>query len=149
MYSSLSEVRLLAGASLAVFAYNNLTEQKKMALYGGIRFKCLKPFLFSENEYERCMSAFQVRPVISNKAKLKNFFKLIILSRVIPDEELAVSVGFGIKTLIQTLSVSKDSDVQELGCDCIARLCHSKAGIANVNFPKNIFTHIISYGKRQ
>ena len=54
-------VRLMAGAALAAFAYNNLNQQKEIAEQGGVRFSCYVPFLQSEDEYNRCNAAFQVR----------------------------------------------------------------------------------------
>lgn len=65
LYSKNRTVQLKAGAALAAFAYNNVTEQRDLAAQGGIRFICLLPFLQSQDELEKCMSAFQVsdRPV--------------------------------------------------------------------------------------
>lgn len=60
MYSRDATVRLLAGAALATFAYNNLHNQKDIAVQGGIRFMTFVPFLQSDNEFYRCNAAFQV-----------------------------------------------------------------------------------------
>ena len=60
MYSQNPLVRLLAGAALAAFAYNSLTNQKDIAEQGGVRFNCFVPFLQSEDEFFRCNAAFQV-----------------------------------------------------------------------------------------
>ncbi len=60
MYSQTQLVRLLAGASLAAFAYNSLVNQKEIAEQGGVRFNCFVPFLQSEDEFFRCNAAFQV-----------------------------------------------------------------------------------------
>ncbi len=60
MYSSDDMVRLLAGAALAVFAFNSLQNQKDIAEQGGVRFSCFIPFLQSEDEFFRCNAAFQV-----------------------------------------------------------------------------------------
>ena len=60
MYSTDDMVRLLAGAALAVFAFNSLQNQKDIAEQGGVRFSCFIPFLQSEDEFFRCNAAFQV-----------------------------------------------------------------------------------------
>lgn len=61
MYSMDPDVRLLAGLALATFAYNNVNQQKEIADQGGVRFNCFCPFLQSEDEYYRCLAAFQVK----------------------------------------------------------------------------------------
>ena len=61
LYSEDKAVRLLAGAALATFAYNNMTQQQIIAAEGGVRFSCFEKFLQSEEEYLRCNAAFQVR----------------------------------------------------------------------------------------
>lgn len=60
MYVKDEMVRLLAGASLAMFAYNNMSQQREIAAQGGVRFNCLVPFLQSDDEFFRCNAAFQV-----------------------------------------------------------------------------------------
>ena len=60
LYSQNELVRLLAGAALAAFAYNNLANQKEIAMQGGVRFNCFVSFLQSADEYYRCNAAFQV-----------------------------------------------------------------------------------------
>ena len=60
LYSKQTMVRLLAGSTLAAFAYNSLGNQKAIADEGGIRFKCFVPFLRADDEFYRCIAAFQV-----------------------------------------------------------------------------------------
>lgn len=55
-----TNVQLSAGLALAVFAYNNLLQQKEMADLEGVNFTWFIPFLQSKDEYFRCCSAFQV-----------------------------------------------------------------------------------------
>ena len=60
LYSKQPMVKLLAGSTLATFAYNNLANQKDIANEGGLRFQSFVPFLQSPDEYYRCNAAFQV-----------------------------------------------------------------------------------------
>lgn len=74
LYSEDKAVRLLAGAALATFAYNNMSQQQIIAAEGGVKFSCFEKFLQSEEEYLRCNAAFQVkksytRPVVQRKVK--------------------------------------------------------------------------------
>merc|ERR1712038_2020120 len=113
MYSQDPLVRLLAGAALAAFAYNSLTNQKEIAEQGGVRFNCFIPFLQSEDEFFRCNAAFQV----------------VVLARIIPDEEQAISSAAGIKLLVDLLQDSKSNEIHSLSADCISRLAHTRAGV--------------------
>ncbi|ELU14680.1 hypothetical protein CAPTEDRAFT_224898 [Capitella teleta] len=113
MYNPQAVVRLLAGASLATFAYNSLKLQREIAEQGGVRFSCFTPFLQSDDEYFRCMAAFQV----------------VVLAPIIPDEEQAISSAAGIKLLVELLQYSKNDVIKALAADSVARLAHTRAGV--------------------
>ncbi|XP_067933581.1 ankyrin and armadillo repeat-containing protein-like [Watersipora subatra] len=113
LYSEDSAVRVLAGAALATFAYNNMTQQQMIAAEGGVRFSCFADFLQSSDEYLRCNTAFQV----------------VVLARIIPDEEQAVASAAGIKLLADILNDSSSKIIQSLASDCVARLAHTRAGV--------------------
>jgi len=59
---------------------------------------------------------------------LQNFRQVVVLSRIIPDEEPAVSSAEGIKTIVDRLAGAKDDNVRAVAADCIARLAHTRAG---------------------
>ncbi|KAK3085996.1 hypothetical protein FSP39_011936 [Pinctada imbricata] len=122
MYSEEPEVRLLAGLALATFAYNNVAQQKEIADQGGVRFNCFIPFLQSNDEYYRCLSAFQV----------------VVLARIIPDEEQALSSAAGIKLMVDLLQDSTSNETLSLAADCIARLAHTRAGIPSALISINV-----------
>ncbi|CAG2212123.1 ankyrin and armadillo repeat-containing protein-like [Mytilus edulis] len=126
MYSADPNVRLLAGLALATFAYNNLTEQKEIAEQGGVRFNSFRPFLHSETELFRCLGAFQV----------------VVLARIIPDTEQALSSAAGIKLLIDLVQDSTDNEILALSCDCIARLSHTRAGIPSAFLSIDTVDHL-------
>ncbi|XP_045192048.2 ankyrin and armadillo repeat-containing protein-like [Mercenaria mercenaria] len=113
MYAQHDVVRLLAGSALAAFAYNNINQQKEIAEQGGVRFNCFIPFLQSSDEFYRCNAAFQV----------------VVLSKIIPDEEQALSSATGIKLLVDLLQDSQSDQILALASDCIARLAHTRAGV--------------------
>lgn len=113
MYSQEEIVRLLAGNTLATFAFNNFTQQRAIAEDGGVRFACFVPFLESSDEFYRCNAAFQI----------------VVLARIIPDEEQALSSAAGIKLITDLINESKSDLIQALAADCVARLCHTRAGI--------------------
>lgn len=57
------------------------------------------------------------------------FIQVIVLSRVIPDEEQAVISAAGIKLISDILTESKSHVIQGLAADCVARLAHTRAGV--------------------
>ncbi|XP_071821926.1 ankyrin and armadillo repeat-containing protein-like isoform X2 [Apostichopus japonicus] len=113
LYSKDSLVRLLAGGALAAFSYNNLGQQQEIEESGGVRHHCFVPFLESSDEFYRSNAAFQV----------------VVLSRIIPDEDQASSSAEGIKLLVDLLHQSKNDLILALTADCLARICHTRAGI--------------------
>ncbi|XP_041454687.1 ankyrin and armadillo repeat-containing protein-like isoform X2 [Lytechinus variegatus] len=113
LHSSDNLVRLLAGSALAAFAYNNVTQQKEIAESGGIRYHSFVPFLESNDEFFRCNAAFQV----------------VVLARIIPDEDQATTSAIGIKLLVDLLQQSKNPLILALTAECIARLAHTRAGV--------------------
>ncbi|XP_033754568.1 ankyrin and armadillo repeat-containing protein-like [Pecten maximus] len=128
MYSSIPEVRLLAGSALAAFAYNNINQQKRIADQGGVRFNCFVPFLQSDDEFFRCNAAFQV----------------VVLSKIIPDEEQALSSAAGIKLLIDLLQDSTSNETLALATDCVARLGHTRAGVPSAMVSIHAVEHLCS-----
>lgn len=55
--------------------------------------------------------------------------QVVVLARIIPDAEQALSSAAGIKLLIDLVQSSTDMEILALTCDCIARLSHTRAGI--------------------
>ena len=54
--------------------------------------------------------------------------QVVILARIIPDEEQAKSSAAGIKLLVDLLQDSRSEEVLALVADCIASLAHTRAG---------------------
>ena len=112
LYDEDEEVHLLAGAALAVFAYNNVANQRNIAMSGGVRYHAFVPFLESKNEKQAAYAAFQV----------------VILSRIIPDEDQSLTSATGIKLLVSLLN-STTEDIQAAAANFIGGLAHTRAGI--------------------
>ena len=112
LYDEEEAVQLLAGAALATFAYNNVANQRNIAMSGGVRYHCFTPFLESKDEQQVVHAAFQV----------------VVLSRIIPDEDQALSSATGIKLLVKMLA-SQSEDVQALTANFLGALAHTRAGI--------------------
>lgn len=112
LYDEDDEVHLLAGAALAVFAYNNVANQRNIALSGGVRYHAFVPFLESKNEKQATYAAFQV----------------VVLSRIIPDEDQSLTSATGIKLLVSLLD-STTEDIQAAAANFIGGLAHTRAGI--------------------
>ena len=55
--------------------------------------------------------------------------QVVVLARIIPDAEQALSTAAGIKILIDLVQDSTDNAILALSCDCIARHSHTRAGI--------------------
>ncbi|KAL8590568.1 hypothetical protein ACOMHN_011004 [Nucella lapillus] len=113
LYAEDDEVRLLAGSALAAFAYNSIQQQREIADQGGVRYNCFVPFLRSDNEAHRCHAAYQV----------------VVLARIIPDEEQARSSAVGIKLLVDILDQSSSEDARSAAAAYIACLAHTRAGV--------------------
>ena len=112
LYDDDEEVQLLAGAALAIFAYNNVANQRNIAMSGGVRYHAFLPFLESKNQKQVTYSAFQV----------------VVLSRIIPDEDQSLTSATGIKLLISQLD-STSEDIQAAAANFIGGLAHTRAGI--------------------
>ena len=54
--------------------------------------------------------------------------QVVILARIIPDEDQAKSSAMGIKLLVDLLEQSNNDLILALASDCIARLAHTRAG---------------------
>lgn len=112
LYDDDEEVHLLAGAALSVFAYNNVANQRNIAVSGGVRYHSFVPFLEQKNERLATYTAFQV----------------VVLSRIIPDEDQSLTSATGIKMLVSLLD-STTEDIQCAATNFIGGLAHSRAGI--------------------
>ncbi|XP_053305618.1 ankyrin and armadillo repeat-containing protein-like [Spea bombifrons] len=107
------EVRVLAGAALATFAFNSRSQQREIAQSGGVHWGDFEPFLHSTNWSYRAHAAFQV----------------VVLARIIPDVDPAYTSAAGIQMLVCLLEGSSSGDVVALAADCVARLSHTRAGV--------------------
>ena len=112
LYDEDEEVHLLAGAALAVFAYNNVANQRNIAMSGGVRYNAFLSFLESKNEEQSTYAAFQI----------------VVLSRIIPDEDQSLTSATGIKLLVSHLN-SNNEDIQTAAANFIGGLAHTRAGI--------------------
>ena len=60
------------------------------------------------------------------------WLQVVVLARIIPDEEQAISSATGIKLLVDLLRDSASDQIVAMSCDCIARLSHTRAGMYGV-----------------
>lgn len=112
LYDEDEEVQLLAGAALGTFAYNSVANQRNIAVAGGVRYHCFVPYLESKDERRVVHAAFQI----------------VVLSRIIPDEDQSLSSATGIKVLVKMLS-SESESIQALTANFLGALAHTRAGI--------------------
>ncbi|KAK3702153.1 hypothetical protein QZH41_008212 [Actinostola sp. cb2023] len=112
LYDEDEEVALLAGAALSLFAYNNVANQKAIAVAGGVRYHSFLPFLESKDHRQVAHAAFQI----------------IVLSRIIPDEDQSLTCAGGIKLLVSLLDTESE-DIQSLAANFLGGLSHTRAGI--------------------
>lgn len=63
---------------------------------------------------------------------------MVVLARIIPDEEQALSSAAGIKLLVDLLQDSSNNETLSLAADCIARLAHTRAGECNSGAAKEL-----------
>lgn len=107
-----SDVRLTAGAALALFAFNNTQNQKSMAVPGALHYSMFQSFFESDDDLSLAKVAFQV----------------VVLSRVFPDEDQATTSATGIKLLVNLLEKGNE-EIQALCSNFIAGLSHTRPGI--------------------
>ncbi|XP_036370719.1 ankyrin and armadillo repeat-containing protein-like isoform X3 [Octopus sinensis] len=112
------KAQLTAGMALATFAYNSTSQQREMAELGGVRLSWFRAFLESDDEYFRCSSAFQI----------------VILARIITDEDKAITSAMGIRILIDLLENSVNDAILTLAADCVARLTHTRSDVGKSLF---------------
>nr|XP_009858879.1 ankyrin and armadillo repeat-containing protein-like [Ciona intestinalis]XP_026690678.1 ankyrin and armadillo repeat-containing protein-like [Ciona intestinalis] len=126
LYSNNDKVGILAGTALATFSFNNVLQQKAIAECGGVRWHNFAPHLTSKDDIAAINAAFQA----------------VVLSRIIPDEEPAVSSAEGIKELVNRLEHTKKDHSKALAADCIARLSHTRAGVPSAMVSINVIPHL-------
>ena len=54
-------MKSLAGTALAMFSFNSVIQQKKIADCGGVRWENFAPFLKSEDDIAAISASFQAR----------------------------------------------------------------------------------------
>ncbi|XP_075686042.1 ankyrin and armadillo repeat-containing protein isoform X2 [Rhinoderma darwinii] len=112
LYSSDKDICLKAGYALALFAYNNTLQQFNILENGGIVISIYEPFLQSEIETDRALSAFQI----------------VVLARIIVDMDQVSLSSRGV-TILSELLHSKNSSTIVLAGELLASLSHTRAGI--------------------
>lgn len=65
---------------------------------------------------------------VRDKKNWLDIWQVVVLARIIPDEEQALSSAAGIKLLVDLLQDSSNNETLSLAADCIARLAHTRAG---------------------
>ncbi|KAK1163540.1 ankyrin and armadillo repeat-containing protein-like [Acipenser oxyrinchus oxyrinchus] len=117
LYSLRPEVRLLTGIAIATFTFNSVTQQRAIAESEGVRWHNFQPFL-------RCASS-QI------EGSFSSFFKCVVLSQIIPDNQPASACALAIQTIMGTLEHSQSKPILALAADCVGRLAHTRAGAVN------------------
>ncbi|XP_034285200.1 ankyrin and armadillo repeat-containing protein isoform X2 [Pantherophis guttatus] len=106
------EIRLRAGYAIAVFAYNNPTQQVLILEAGPISIHVFEPLLGSDVETDRAMAAFQI----------------VVLAKIIIDMDQVSLSAKGISTLVDLLCSEKSATLVLTG-KLLASLAHTRAGI--------------------
>ncbi|XP_069589954.1 ankyrin and armadillo repeat-containing protein [Ranitomeya imitator] len=112
LYSSDKDICLKAGYALALFAYNNTLQQFYILENGGIEISIYEPFLQSEIEAHRALSAFQI----------------VVLARIIVDMDQVSLSSRGV-TILSDLLHSNNSSTVVLAGELLSCLAHTRAGI--------------------
>ena len=83
-------IQITALNALAIFAFSNIPQQRKMVQYGTLQYSMLDSFIQSKDDTVKCEAAFH----------------LIVLSNLIIDKQQAISSARGIQILIDLLASS-------------------------------------------
>ncbi|XP_053554580.1 ankyrin and armadillo repeat-containing protein [Bombina bombina] len=116
LYSSDKDISLRAGYALTLFAFNNTIQQFYLLETGGIEIAIYESFLESDTEADQAMASFQI----------------VVLAKVIVDEDHVTLSARGITILTELLKSSTNPDTLVLVGELLASLVHSRAGIAEV-----------------
>ncbi|XP_026523682.1 ankyrin and armadillo repeat-containing protein [Notechis scutatus] len=111
-YASDKDIRLRAGYAIAIFAYNNPTQQILILEAGPISIHVFEPLLGSDVETDRAMAAFQI----------------VVLAKIIIDLDQVSLSARGISTLVDLLCSEKSATLVLTG-KLLASLAHTRAGI--------------------
>ncbi|XP_077975977.1 uncharacterized protein LOC144431964 [Styela clava] len=126
LYSDNEMVKLTAGTALATFAFNNVNQQQEISECGGVRWHNFAQFLQAKDSYFSLSAAFQA----------------VVMSRIIPDEEPAMSSACGINVLVDVLEKTEIDDIKALAADCVARLAHTRAGVPSAMIAINVVQYL-------
>ncbi|KAG8124825.1 hypothetical protein E2320_020195 [Naja naja] len=111
-YAPDKDIRLRAGYAIAIFAYNNPTQQVLILEAGPISIHVFEPLLGSDVETDRAMAAFQI----------------VVLAKIIIDMDQVSLSARGISTLVDLLCSEKSTTLVLTG-KLLASLAHTRAGI--------------------
>ncbi|XP_033006819.1 ankyrin and armadillo repeat-containing protein [Lacerta agilis] len=112
LYVPEKDICLRAGNAIALFAYNNPSQQLLILESGPISVSIFEPFLESEVETDRAMAAFQI----------------VILARIIVDMDKVSLSAKGVSILVDLLCSEKTATLVLIG-KLLASLAHTRAGI--------------------
>ncbi|CAD5114678.1 DgyrCDS3724 [Dimorphilus gyrociliatus] len=132
LYSPIDRIRLRAGFALSLFAFNNTTQQYAVKEAGGLEYSFFRSFLKSEDDLEKCNSAFQ----------------MVVLSRVVNDRDQVSLTAEGISMLVEVLKSKNDSTVSE-AASLIASVAHTRTGIPDALVTVGVMDVLISKINRE
>lgn len=112
MHEKDEDVCLKAGTALAMFAFNNTSQQFNIREAGGIRMSSFQRFLDSQLQAHQAHAAFQI----------------VVLARVIVDRDQVSLSAEGVTRLVGLLK-SEDHNTAILAGSLLASLAHTRAGI--------------------
>ncbi|XP_078249689.1 ankyrin and armadillo repeat-containing protein [Pogona vitticeps] len=112
LYAPDKDICLRAGYAIALFAYNNPTQQLLILETGPISLSIFEPFLLSDVETDRAMAAFQI----------------VVLARIIVDMDQVSLSARGISILVELLCSEETATLVVTG-KLLASLAHTRAGI--------------------
>ncbi|XP_077970650.1 ankyrin and armadillo repeat-containing protein-like isoform X1 [Styela clava] len=107
-------VRQRAAMSLAIFAFNRPSQQKKILKLGGLTILTFEDLLSSHDHETKAEAAFQ----------------MVILAKVIVDSTLVEVSAQGILILVELLN-SNNKRVLMVTAQCITSLSHTRAGVSD------------------
>ncbi|KAF7245037.1 Ankyrin and armadillo repeat-containing protein [Varanus komodoensis] len=106
------DICLRAGYAIALFGYNNPSQQLLILQSGPISLTIFEPFLISEIETDRATAAFQI----------------VVLARIIVDMDQVSLSAKGVSILVELLCSEKPATLVLTG-KLLASLAHTRAGI--------------------
>ncbi|RUS75422.1 hypothetical protein EGW08_016801 [Elysia chlorotica] len=146
VHSANEEVQVEAAFTLGCVSLGNKEILEEIFQNADFSYVRILKMLYAQNPLVRLLAGSALAAFAYNNLQQQKEIAeqggVVILARIIPDEEQAKSSAAGIKLLVDLLQDSQSDEVLALAADCIASLAHTRAGVAAAIVAINAVDHL-------